>query len=168
MSQETVGPQTIKRRTPRWLWIGFFVSLAINLVVLGAAIGAVWHYHGSKVYRQAGAPRHFGGFLRRLPRERRQVFRAIFREPRPELESLRRALRVARTAAEDVMAQQSFSRARFAEANRRLHEARYRLRLERGRIFPRVAETMTAEERRMFLEWRRHQRRRWRRWHRKD
>ncbi len=153
-----------RRRAPRWLWISFFVSLALNLIVLGAAAGALWHFTRSKVYREAGAPRHFEWFLRRLPEERKAVFLKVFRDNRAELAPLRNDVRSARLEAVQIMERDIFDRERFAEANRRLHAARAKVREARGEVFQRVIEQMTVEERRMFVDWRRRHWRRWNRW----
>ncbi len=156
------------RRAPRWLWISFFLSLALNLVVLGAAVGAIWHFRSSKVYREAGAPRHFAFFLRRLDPDRRAVFLELFKRQRPELQRLRGDLRAARASAADAMAGEPFDGERFAAANRRLNEARTRLHQARSQILPMIAEKMTFEERQKFVEWRRRHWRRWRKWHHRD
>ncbi len=165
MSAETASTAPPKRRASRWLWIGFVSSLALNLIVVGIVIGAIWKWHQGQVYRQAGAPRHFGAFLRKLPAERREVLQRIFAQRRPEFDQLRRNLRAARRAAREAMAQVPFSPEQFAIANRKLHEARAQLRLRRSDIFPSIAAAMTADERRLFLTWREHHRQRWRRWH---
>lgn len=160
------APAPARRRAPRWLWIGFFVSLALNLLIVGIAIGAAWHFKTGKMMQERGAPRHFGAFLHRLPRERRREFRAMFREEQPGLRRFRDDVRTARQAAERALAAEPFDRAGFADANRRLHDARARLRGAQGELFPRIAEKMTAEERRMFLEWRKSHWKRWRKWRR--
>ena len=168
MSSETNNAPVKRRRAPRWLWIGFLVSVAINLLVVGFAVGALWHHKAGKAYRDRGAPRHFGAFLWRLPKERREMFKRKFRERRPEFKGFREDIRVARQEAEELLSKQPFDKASFAEANRKLHEARARLRGAQFGMFPEIAELMTAEERALFLEWRRKHRKRWRRWHRRD
>ena len=32
------------RRTPRWMLVALFVSLALNLIVVGSVAGAVWRF----------------------------------------------------------------------------------------------------------------------------
>ncbi|MGI9524295.1 MAG: periplasmic heavy metal sensor [Hyphomicrobiaceae bacterium] len=151
------------RRAPRWLWIGFFLSLAVNLLVIGAAAGAIWHFKRSEKLRQVGAPRHFGAFLWRLPSDRRQAFRKMIRKRRPELRPFREDVRAARREAAGVLRQEPFDREAFLAANKKFAEARARLRSAEAEFFPRIVEMMTAEERREFLDWREHHRRRWRR-----
>ena len=168
MSSETSTSPAAKRRAPRWLWIGFFVSIAINLLIAGIAIGAVWHHKAGKAYRDGGAPRHFGAFLWRLPKERREMFKKAFRERRPEFRGFRSDIRNAREQAEALLIKEPFDKAAFAEANRKLHESRARLRGAQFSMFPEIAEMMTAEERSLFLEWRRKHRKRWRRWDRRN
>ena len=167
MSSETNTSPAPGRRAPRWLWIGFFVSLAINLLVVGMAAGAFWHHKSGKAYRDRGAPRHFGAFLRRLPKERRDTFRKMFRERRPEFRGIREDIYAARRGAEAILSKEPFDKAAFSAANRKLHEARARLRGAQMGMFPEIAEVMTAEERTMFLEWRRKHRKRGRRGHRR-
>ena len=164
MSEAAPTPAPAKRRVPRWLWIGFFVSVGLNLLVIGLAVGAAWHFHVSREFRQHGAPRHFGAFLRHLPKERRKEFRALARRERPEFIKLREALRAARREAEELFGSEPFDREKFAAAHSRLHEARARLRGARSTMFPEIAAEMTAEERQLFLEWNRRHHKRWRRW----
>ena len=170
MSSETDTPQAPRRRAPRWLWIGFFVSVAINLLVAGMAAGALWHHKSGKVYRDSGAPRHFGAFLRRLPKERRKMFRRKFRDQRPKFRGFRDDIFAARREAEAILTKEPFDKVAFSEANRKLHEARSRLRGAQIAMFPEIAGMMSAEERTMFLEWRRKHRKRSRRWkrHKRD
>ena len=80
----------------------------------------------------------------------------------------RRDIRNAREQAEALLIKEPFDKAAFAEANRKLHEARARLRGAQFSMFPEIAEMMTAEERSLFLEWRRKHRKRWRRWDRRN
>jgi len=164
MSQTT--PATTpkqRRRAPRWLLIGFFISLALNLIVVGIAIGSAWHFRAGKALRDAGAPRHFGAFLRWLPSERRDTFRDMLGQLRPSLRPLRDKVRAARRQAEAAMAAEPFDREAFATANRKLHEARAELHAGRAATFVQLVEAMTAQERQLFLEWRRKHRQRWRR-----
>lgn len=162
------APAPVQRRAPRWLWIGFIVSLAINLLIVGFAIGAAWHFRGGKMMRDFGAPRHFGAFLHRLPHDRQREFQAMFRQERPRLQPYRDEVRAARKAAEEAFGSEPFDAEKFGEANRRLNEARAKLRGVQGELFPRVAAKMTAEERRMFLESRRRHLQRWRKWRRRN
>lgn len=168
MSSETNNSPPAGRRAPRWLWIAFFVSIAINLLVAGMAIGAVWHHKSGKIYRDSGAPRHFRAFLRKLPKDRRKIIREAFRERRPEFRSIRENVAAARRDAEAILTKEPYDKAAFSAANRKLHEARSRLRGAQIELFPEIAELMTAEERAMFLEWRRKHRKRWRRWRRRN
>lgn len=154
-----------QRRAPRWLWIGFFVCLTLNLLVLGWAIGAAWHFHRTREFRSAGAPYRFGAFVRHLSATRRAEFHTLMREASPSLSPLQEAVRTARRAAEEAMAQEPFEREAFAAANRKLHMARAALSARRSEIFTRILAAMTPEERRLFLQLRSKSGERWRRWH---
>ncbi len=168
MSKTPAAQSTPQRRAPRWLWIIFFVSLTFNLAVVGIVIGSVWHFHAGKTLREGGAPRHFRAFIRWLPSERRDEFRDTLRKLRPDLRPLRDKVRSARRQAEAAMVAEPFDRAAFASANRKLHEARAELHARRADTFAGLVEMMTAEERRLFLEWRQKHSRRWQRWRPRD
>ena len=47
-----------KRGTPRWVLVALFVSLALNLIVVGSVAGAVWRFRAPPVWATAVTPNH--------------------------------------------------------------------------------------------------------------
>ncbi|MEL7212760.1 MAG: periplasmic heavy metal sensor [Pseudomonadota bacterium] len=72
-----MSEQTTKRRAPRWMQIALVLSLCLNLLIVGAVVGAVGS--GKK-----GGPRmgdvSFGPYTAALTREDRRALRRTIRE----------------------------------------------------------------------------------------
>ena len=83
-------------RAPRWLWAALFTSLAINLVVVGLVVGAVWRLREPP---GPGVMPSLLGYTTTLPTERRTQLWAEAAAERAQLRPLRRAVRTARDAA---------------------------------------------------------------------
>ena len=60
-----------KRGTPRWVLVALFVSLALNLIVVGSVAGAVWRFRAPPVWATAVTP-NLLGYASTLPPERRK------------------------------------------------------------------------------------------------
>lgn len=86
-------PPDAKRRPRRWLGIALGVSLAINLLLVGAIAGFALSHRGG-----GGAFADGARLLRSMPPERRAEIRALFREARATIGPLRQDLRAARRA----------------------------------------------------------------------
>lgn len=156
-------PQAV-RRAPRWVWIVMFVSLAINLLILGGAAGAVWHFRYSRALGEGAAPHHFGAFVATLPRAKRERIDAILGAQRDEVRKLRQTVRQARSGVVEAFKTEPFDKERFRALNLNYIEARRRLHEARAKVYPDVVAILDASERKAFLRWR-HWRRSWRdRW----
>ena len=156
----------VARRAPRWVWIVMVVSLAINLLVLGGALGAAWHFRYIRALGNGAAPHHFGAFVATLPRAKRQQIDAILSAQRVELQPLRQAVRQARREVGNAFAAEPFDKERFRTLNLAYIEARSRVLEARAKAYPDIISILDASERKAFLRWR-HWRRSWRhRWRR--
>jgi uncharacterized membrane protein len=161
------GPPTMQRRAPRWMWITMILSLAVNLLIVGAVLGALWNFRYVRGFAEGGAPPQFGAFVAGLPSEKRSKVDALMREQHAVLEPLRRDMREARKAAIAAVKAEPFDKEQLRKLSAIYQQTRYRLRAKRAEIFPDILGLLSAAERKELLEWRR-QRRRWRRSHHGD
>ena len=144
------------RQAPRWMWIALILSLALNLLIVGMAATAMLHFR-----KGAG-----GNFIQSLSDDRRAVLKPLLAAQRKAVRPLRRKSREARRQAREVLSAEPFDREKLAAAYQAASDARIALDKARGEWLIKLAEAMTTEERREFLEWRgghERQRRRWRR-----
>ena len=155
------------RSWSRWLWPVLIVSVALNLLVIGAI--------GGFMARNRGAAEEIGGvsllaYMHSLPRQRRQEIEAATGAVRPALKPLRRKVREARRAAQMALLADPFNRQIYAAAVAQRLKALVSLREAVNAIAVKIGASLNAEERRGFVEWRRHRRfyrwrkRRFRRW----
>jgi uncharacterized membrane protein len=161
------GPPTMQRRAPRWMWITMILSLAVNLLIVGAVLGALWNFRYVRAFAEGGAPAQFGAFVAGLPSEKRSKVDALMREQRAILKPLRHEMREARKATIAAVTAEPFDKEQLRRLNAAYQQSRYRLRAKRAEIFPEILGLLSAEERKELLEWRR-QRRHWRHSHRGD
>ncbi|MEL7544304.1 MAG: periplasmic heavy metal sensor [Pseudomonadota bacterium] len=102
-------------RMPRWGWVLVFISLALNLLVVGSIIGmrfagpgGGWHAGGGHEGR--GGMRRV---LRSLPQDQRKEVRALLREHRQKVRPLRRALREETRKLRPLLEAESLDQAAF-------------------------------------------------------
>lgn len=162
MSIGTSETSATKRRTPRWLWVVMVISLALNLLIIGAVAGA-WVRHG----KWAGP---FGGWkgnylMRGLPEDRREQVSAILGKHRRTLRPMRQEAHAAWLNVAGVLKEKNLDeqKLRNAIAQAQMAEAAARQRLVPMML--EVAQVLTLEERRKFVEHFQH--RRSRHWHRR-
>ncbi|MBV1693965.1 MAG: periplasmic heavy metal sensor [Hyphomicrobiales bacterium] len=147
---ETPAPRT---RTPRWLIVALVVSLALNLLIIGAVAGAMLRFAGGG--RWAAPPGNNAiGFIASLPPERRRELVSRLTQPPQQVMMLRREMRQAARARAEAIAAEPFDRQRLVTAQQRFAEAETRLRARIGEIMIEAAQNMTPEERRRFARWR--------------
>ena len=93
--------RTARPASPRWMMIALFGSLALNLIVVGAAAGFAWRHNGVQA---ANASQHLSpsllSYASTLSPERHKELSARTEEQRQNVRPLRRQLREAR---EDVV-----------------------------------------------------------------
>jgi uncharacterized membrane protein len=141
----------------KWLLIG---SLAINLLVAGAAIGMFAKHRrmppGSdfNVIRLVANDHGVQKFFRTLGSDREAAFRSILDDRRQSLVPLRVAARAARRDAAASLAAEPFDPARFKSAMEGLQAAEAAANQSAVSLLTAALEKMTPEERARFTTWR--------------
>jgi uncharacterized membrane protein len=142
-----------KRGTPRWVLVALFVSLALNLIVVGSVAGAVWRFRAPPVWATAVTP-NLLGYASTLPPERRKHIWDQTVEERRHIRPFRRDVRAAREETIKALVSEPFDRAKFLAAQGRQAEAENRARAAVQDLFVKVADGLTPEERHAFPLWR--------------
>jgi len=156
-------PPRPARAFGRWLWALLIFSVSVNLLVIGAVAGAVWHggpHFGPGGHMRHGGPFGIGHFARKLPQERREVLRAIAEEAREEMRGIRRGAREQRKAVRELLKSEAFDPVRFDAAVSEAVEASAKGHRVAANALKRAVAAMTPDERRAFADMRR---RGWRR-----
>ena len=152
-----MSDQSQSSKTPakgwRWGRITLIVSLALNLLFVGAIGGSMWamwagYWGGPRHHAFAGAIRHL---MQELPAERRQVARDVLKRHRAEIRPLRREVRKSRRAAARIMRQDPFDEAAFRAALGDMQKSELKIRTAIGEIAVDLAKTLTQDERRELL-----------------
>ncbi len=139
----------------RWLWTLLVVSLAINLLVIGALAGAFWH-RGHRGHGAGGDHRQAFGivrFARDLPADRREVLVGFVNDARGRLRSQRKEAHAARRTAHDVLMAEPFDAQAFASAVNNVVAARSTSHKLAADMLVNAVGAMTAEERRAYAAW---------------
>lgn len=150
---EAERSEASERRAPRWMWVVLVASLGLNLLVVGAVASAAWHFHNR------GFQGRLSGYLDTLPPERSGTLKGIIAQSRESLQPLREEIRQARREAAQLFAADPLDTEALAAAHARLTDAQVRIRQAYGQLMMELGQTMTAEERRGFVEWRERRRR---------
>ena len=152
--------QSARPPAPRWMAVALFASLALNLIIAGAAAGFIWR-HGGKVadVQAAHMPPTLLSYTSVLPASRQKELAASVEEQRQKVRPLRRQLREAREEVVLALAADPFDKERVEAAQARLLVADQKAREAVHHLYVDIAANMTAEERRGFAEWRQKRRR---------
>jgi uncharacterized membrane protein len=145
------------RRAPRWILGLLFVSLALNLVVVGSVAGAVWRFRGPPPWASAVIPNLLGYASTLAPERRKQLWQQTAEERR-HVRPFRREVRAAREETIKALTAEPFERQHFLAAEARQVEAENRARTAAQELYVKIADSLTAEERRAFPLWREHRR----------
>ena len=151
--------EPVIRRAPRWMWIVFVVSLALNFIVIGMAVATALHFrkhHGRPMAR-------FNQYIQTLPSKRRDALRELLDQRRSKIRPLRRQARAARSKARQAFAAELFDSDRLFQTYRAATEARTALTKARGDWYAKFAAELSVDERRDYLKWRSRHRTFWRR-----
>ncbi len=140
--------------TPKWLKWALIASLAVNLVIIGGAlghrvIGHKWRPHGDRGSAEFGIM----GYARTLDAERRAAIRKIVKAEKPNLKALREDIRKARIEAGQALIAEPFDKEKVRAAMARIGEAEVRLKSAGIATLLGAAEQMTPAERTGLLEW---------------
>src|SRR5262252_4620876 len=143
----------IERRAPRWLLVVLFTSLAVNLVIVGSVAGAMWRHRGPPAWAGVVIP-NLLGYASTFPSERRRQIWELTREERSRIRPFRREVRAAREETIKALVAEPFDRQQFLAAQGKLSEAENHARAAVQDLYVKIAETLTAEERRAYAHWR--------------
>ena len=181
MSQETRVPQAQSGAYgsgPRFGWqVALVVSLALNMLFVGALFGAWWQRQqqpppsAAQLTKaeegQRRSPRLRAVLLRRpgvlelraahrlmraLPRERRRELRRLWRADRPDARAAMRAVSAARTRLIRALQQEPQNVRAAADAWRAMMEEQQRLLLWQRAALERFLQALTPEERRRYAQ----------------
>jgi uncharacterized membrane protein len=144
------------QRAPRWLVTALFASLAINLVVGGSLIGAVWRAHVPPP--ALSIIPNLLGYASTLPIKRRNELWDVTAGERGHVRPFRREVRAAREETVKALIAEPFDRAKFLATQARQAEAENRARDAAQELYVKIADHLTPEERRNFPRWREHRR----------
>ena len=103
------APPSSSRGRRRWLVPLLVASLAVNLVIVGAALsGRFWPHHGERGGSHRSADLMPRAFFAELDRQRRDELATIFRARKLEFREERRALSAAAAAFADALAREPY------------------------------------------------------------
>jgi Spy/CpxP family protein refolding chaperone len=150
---DSASPSPPSSRSRRWL-VGLLVaSMAVNLLIVGAAFsGWIWPEHGER----GGFHRSFDllprQFFAELDQQRRAELAAVFRARKTEFREQHRALRDAAAALADALEREPYdpplAQSAIAEHSGRSHQL-----IDLGATTAAtLVETLTPEERRALAE----------------
>jgi uncharacterized membrane protein len=128
------------------------ISLAFNLLVIGALIGtAGWrkfgHWHGAR-----GEDFGLMGFSRTLPGDRGEALRKTLKQERANLKPLKRDIDAARLAAAEVLGAETYNRDALKAAIEKIGESERALKVSGLNVFLNAVDQLTPEERRALSE----------------
>ena len=135
----------------------FIASLAINLLLVGAALGAFWRarHHGFPGF---GNNLGMMGFVRQLPGERQPAVRDQLMTERQALRPLRREVRETWNAANAEIAVEPFDKDKVQAAMAKSRSAAAKFDEAMSTALVSIAEKLSPEERKLLKEWRDHHR----------
>lgn len=139
------------RRTGRWLKIALVASLAINLLIIGAACAAAWRFRHMPP-PPPGLQGTLLGFAGTLPPGRRLELWQATRDERQAMEPLRAEIRSAMVSLRSALVAEPFDREQFAKAQARVLEAETKARTEAQKLFLNIASQLTRDEREKFAK----------------
>jgi len=139
------------------------VSLALNLLVIGA-LATAWYRHGGKHFHHGGVERSLMHYARhKLPRDRRRALRKAWHKERDALAPMFQDLRAARKQVGTALQVDSYSRAGVAAALDEVRQKRSLVRQRMSEKFLDLVETLTDDEKRALGQFIQEDRRgRWR------
>lgn len=145
----TNGPMPSRRM--KWLLI---VSLALNLLVVGAVASLLWRGRPAVHILAASGGGNLASYVGSLPNERRRDLFARGQPQRQQMMALRSEVRAARRDMLAALAAEPFDKQRYIDAQARLLDVEVRQRTAMRPWLAEIAAGMSQEERRAFLTWR--------------
>ena len=140
-------------KVARWLKWALVVSLALNLLVLGAVASMLWRGRPAAQIFAASGGGGLAGYVGSFPHERRRDLLAHGQPQRQHLMALRGEVRAARRDVFATLVAEPFDKQRYVASQARLLEIEVRQRTAMRPWLADIAAGMTLEERRAFLKW---------------
>lgn len=144
-----------RQRTPNWLLVLLFISLAANLLVVGSIGAAMWRF-GHPPPPPGGGPPNLIGYASSLTGERYKAVWDATAAHRQKLRPLRQELRTARAGVTAAVAAEPFDQAAFEAAQTRLIDTENQVRQATLSLYVEIVKNLTPEERRAYSRWREH------------
>lgn len=151
-------PEGADARPPRrrGMKIALVLSLALNLLVVGAVASAAWMYWRGGGW--AGGKHHaftraVNRLMEDLPEDRRAIARQILERHKTEIDPLRKQLREARRSAAAALEAETYDEARMREALTRLEAIRGELRGTLHELALSLVKHLDLEERQRFMRY---------------
>ena len=116
------------RRAPRWMWISLFLSLALNLMVIGIVCGTIWAVKRGGYWDAPTMIERNYRFMRFLPPDKRGQIRDVFKSHKPTREPYWGEVRKARVRVSRMIAEGSHPPAELERAIDELFEKEVRAR----------------------------------------
>ena len=135
----------------RFLYPGFVLSLALNLLFIGGIAAAIWHHHHSEP-----APRPPGllGFVKELPAARQDAVRQEITAARKSLKGLRDNVRTAWINANDLLLVEPFDKDKFRAAMATLRGTEDQYKTGLNNAMAETAAGLSLDERKLLHSWR--------------
>ncbi len=135
---------------PRWAKWLLSLSLALNFVVIGLAIGAAIKFH--KFGHSHGGIATIGQIMRALPDDRKDVAREMLRAARPDFKALRVERKAAKLAVAETIGAKTFDAEAVAQAFAALREKDQITRASTHGVLVEILEVLSPEERAAVAE----------------
>lgn len=151
MTSDNVGMP--KGSSGRGLRVALIVSLALNVLIIGAVGGTLLFRHGGPGGKGHGHRSLLLGFVHQLPEARQQTLLEPLKARREALEPLRKAEHEARDAARRLLIEEPFDEAKLKSALQLVVAADTSERTAKMTIFAETAAKLTPEERKELYKW---------------
>jgi uncharacterized membrane protein len=140
----------------RWRLV-LLTSLALNLLLAGAAAGTMWSLKRSHAVGggggRGGAELALQGFIRSLPKDRAKELRQVIRQTgRPNMTPLIASVRQARRSAAEALASETFDKTKMEAAFSNIDAAEAATKAAARNVIIATAERMTPVERQSLAD----------------
>lgn len=151
MSDVAAEGGRIERRAPRWMWISLFLSLAVNLMIVGVICGTLWAVKRGGYWDAPTMLERNFRFMRFLAPERRDQIRDVFKQHKPGLEPYWREVRDARVRISRMITEGGHPPAEMERAIDELFEKEVRARQAARPMIRDMLARLTPDEKLHFL-----------------
>lgn len=139
----------------RWGWprIVLISSLALNVLFIGAVVGAGWmHWRDGPDHRRFSFSRGLEQLIQEMPADRKPIAQSVLDKYETEVRPRWKETREARREAFEALRAEPFDEAKAREAFDRVNEVRDNQRQRMGVLTFDLMRQLTPEERHIFLE----------------